>query len=93
MDTKINTTGEKVEAVDPATLIAEFHEGRFGTWMRAIDWCNRAATAIAALEAERNDLALRAAVTDEALTNAIQMRKHAEAERDAALAALIGGNE
>lgn len=39
---------------------------------------------IAALVAERNDLALRAAVLDEALTNAVQMRRHAETERDEA---------
>jgi hypothetical protein len=34
------------------------------------------------LVVERDDLALRAAVLDEALTNAVQMRRHAEAERD-----------
>jgi hypothetical protein len=43
-----------------------------------------AASTIAALEAERDDLATRAAVIDEALTNAIHMRREFERERDEA---------
>jgi hypothetical protein len=41
--------------------------------------------AISALVAERDDLAMRAAVLDEALTNAVQMRGVVEAERDEAM--------
>jgi bacterioferritin-associated ferredoxin len=46
-----------------------------------------AAATISALVAERDDLATRAAVIDEALTNAIHMRREFERERDEAMEA------
>jgi hypothetical protein len=32
-------------------LIAELRNGRFVTWLEALDWCNRAADRIASMEA------------------------------------------
>ena len=49
-----------------------------------VNMANAIRAAIADLVAERDDLAMRAAVIDEALTNAVQMRRVVEAERDEA---------